>query len=151
METTQVTAPAVRKTITVNADQQRAFEVFTTEFDSWWPRSHHIGKSPMTKAVIEGRAGGRLYSAQEDGTDCQWGTMLVWEPPHRFVWAWQIDAQWQGSLFNVGDTFCTGQCCARPGSSCREHDNCCSQYCVKQQTGQEWGQCACRAAGCINE
>ena len=63
----------------------------------------------------------------------------------------QIDAQWQGSLFNVGDTFCTGQCCARPGSSCREHDNCCSQYCVKQQTGQEWGQCACRAAGCINE
>jgi len=95
METTQVTAPAVRKTITVNADQQRAFEVFTTEFDSWWPRSHHIGKSPMTKAVIEGRAGGRLYSAQEDGTDCQWGTMLVWEPPSRFVWAWQIDGQWQ--------------------------------------------------------
>jgi len=95
METTQVTAPAVRKTITVNADQQRAFEVFTTEFDSWWPRSHHIGKSPMTKGVIEGRAGGRLYSEQEDGTDCQWGTMLVWEPPHRFVWAWQIDAQWQ--------------------------------------------------------
>ena len=95
METTQVTAPAVRKTITVNADPQRAFDVFTAEFDSWWPRSHHIGKSPMTRGVIEGRAGGRLYSEQEDGTDCQWGTMLVWEPPRRFVWAWQIDAHWQ--------------------------------------------------------
>jgi uncharacterized protein YndB with AHSA1/START domain len=95
METTQVTAPAVRKTITVNADQQRAFEVFTTEFDSWWPRSHHIGKSPMTKAVVERKAGGRLYAEQEDGSECQWGSVLVWEPPHRFVWAWQINGQWQ--------------------------------------------------------
>lgn len=93
METTQ--AAAVRKSITVNADPQHAFDVFTAEFDLWWPRSHHIGKSPMTQAIVEPRVGGRLYSRQEDGTDCQWGSVLVWEPPRRFVWAWQISGQWQ--------------------------------------------------------
>jgi uncharacterized protein YndB with AHSA1/START domain len=44
----------------------------------------------MKKCVIEGRAGGRCYSEQVDGTDCDWGQVLVWEPPRRFVLAWQI-------------------------------------------------------------
>ncbi len=87
--------PAVRTSVTVRASVERAFATFTAEFDSWWPRSHHIGSSPMTKGVIEGRVGGRLYSEQADGTECPWGTMLVWEPPHRFAFAWQITPQWK--------------------------------------------------------
>ena len=90
-ETTDV---PVRKSVTVNVSAARAFEVFTAEFDSWWPRSHHIGSAPMTKAIIEGKVGGRCYSEQTDGADCAWGTVLVWEPPRRFVLAWQIDAAW---------------------------------------------------------
>ena len=84
----------VRKSVTVKASAQRAFEVFTAGFDSWWPRSHHIGKSPMKKAIIEGKVGGRAYSEQEDGTDCPWGEVLVWEPPLRFVLAWKINPDW---------------------------------------------------------
>jgi hypothetical protein len=85
----------VSKSITVKASAEQAFEVFTTGFDTWWPRSHHIGKSPMKKAILEGKTGGRCYSEQVDGTDCDWGTILVWEPPRRFVMAWQINGQWQ--------------------------------------------------------
>ena len=48
----------------------------------------------MTKGVIEGWVGGRCYSAQQDGTDCPWGSVLVWEPPQRLVIAWQITHQW---------------------------------------------------------
>jgi len=92
---TDRTVDAVRKTITVQTSPQRAFHVFTAEYDSWWPRSHHIGKSPMKRAIIEGRAGGRCYTEQEDGTDCDWGSVLVWDPPHRLVIAWQIDGKWQ--------------------------------------------------------
>ena len=84
----------VQKSIHVKASVERAFRVFTAEYDTWWPRSHHIGPSPMTKAIIEGRAGGRCYTEQEDGTECDWGTILVWEPPHRFVMAWQITHEW---------------------------------------------------------
>jgi uncharacterized protein YndB with AHSA1/START domain len=84
----------VRRTISVNASVERAFRVFTAEFDTWWPRSHHIGKSPMKKAIVEGKVGGRCYTEQEDGTEFDWGRILVWEPPHRIVLAWQITPEW---------------------------------------------------------
>ena len=64
--TTDSTIAPLRKSITVKATPEHAFHVYTAEFDSWWPRSHHIGKSPMKKAIIEGRAGGRCYSEQEE-------------------------------------------------------------------------------------
>jgi len=93
---TEVTADApVRKSITVKAGVGRAFRVFTAEMDTWWPRTHHIGKSPMTKVTLEGHAGGRCYTDQEDGTACDWGRIMVWEPPRRFVMAWMINGQWQ--------------------------------------------------------
>jgi uncharacterized protein YndB with AHSA1/START domain len=84
----------VRKSITVDAGVEKAFRIFTAGIDRWWPRSHHIGKSPMKKIIVEERAGGRCYTQQEDGTDCDWGSVLVWEPPHRFVFAWQINGDW---------------------------------------------------------
>jgi uncharacterized protein YndB with AHSA1/START domain len=84
----------VQKSITVKARPERAFEIFTREVDTWWPRSHHIGKSPMRRVEIEERAGGRCYTEQEDGTECDWGSVLVWEPPRRFIMAWQITHQW---------------------------------------------------------
>ncbi len=45
--------------------------------------------------VIEGQTNGRCYSEQEDGTECDWGTVLVWEPPTRLVLAWQVTHEWQ--------------------------------------------------------
>jgi uncharacterized protein YndB with AHSA1/START domain len=86
---------SVRKSVTVKASAERAFQVFTEGFDTWWPRSHHIGSSPMKTAIIEGFPGGRCYSEQMDGTDCPWGEVLVWEPPQRLVFAWKIDPQWK--------------------------------------------------------
>ena len=49
----------------------------------------------MTKGIIEGRPGGRCYSEQADGTECDWGRILVWDPPQRFVMAWQVSPAWQ--------------------------------------------------------
>jgi hypothetical protein len=88
------TESTVQKTITVETNPERAFEVFTAGIDTWWPRTHHIGKSPMKQSIIEGRVGGRCYTVQEDGTDCDWGQVLVWQPPNRFVMAWQITHEW---------------------------------------------------------
>jgi uncharacterized protein YndB with AHSA1/START domain len=93
MTETTTLAP-VHKTIAVKASPERAFEIFTADFDSWWPRSHHIGKAPMKRAIIEQKAGGRCYSEQTDGTDCDWGSVLVWDPPARVVIAWQINTDW---------------------------------------------------------
>jgi uncharacterized protein YndB with AHSA1/START domain len=84
----------VRRTITVKASPERAFEVFTNGMDRWWPRSHHIGTVPMKRAVMQGHVGGRCYSEQTDGSECDWGEITAWEPPRRFVMAWKITAAW---------------------------------------------------------
>ena len=93
--TEQTADVPVRKTIRVNASTERAFQVFAEEFDTWWPRTHHIGNAPMKKAIIQGTVRGRCYTEQADGTECEWGTVLVWDPPHRLVLAWQINGQWR--------------------------------------------------------
>jgi uncharacterized protein YndB with AHSA1/START domain len=92
---TQLIKPAsIRKSVVVRASAERAFRVFTEGFDRWWPRSHSIGASPLKRAVIEPGVGGRWFGVGEDGTEDQWGDVLVWEPPHRLVLAWRINAQW---------------------------------------------------------
>jgi uncharacterized protein YndB with AHSA1/START domain len=91
---TSVADISVKKSITVTASVEHAFEVFTAGYDTWWPRTHHIGKSPMKEAIIETRVGGRCYTKQVDGTECDWGRILEWDPPHRVVLAWQITHAW---------------------------------------------------------
>jgi len=80
----------VRKQLTVEAPQERAFRVFTQTMGSWWPREHHIGTSPLKDCVIEPRVDGRWYEVDQDGTTCEWGKVLVWSPPQRLVLAWQL-------------------------------------------------------------
>lgn len=85
----------VRKEIVVEAPAAHAFRVFTDGVDRWWPRQHHIGKSPLKRAVIEPGMGGRWYSVCEDGSECDIGRVLAWDPPHRLVMSWQINGAWQ--------------------------------------------------------
>jgi uncharacterized protein YndB with AHSA1/START domain len=86
---------SVRKQVVVEAPQERAFRVFTERLDAWWNRAHYIGKAEMQRAVLETRAGGRWYEIGVDGTECEWGKVLVFEPPRRLVLAWQINGKWQ--------------------------------------------------------
>ncbi|MGN6378708.1 MAG: SRPBCC family protein [Gaiellales bacterium] len=84
----------VRQSITVDASQERAFATFTSGHDRWWPREFHIGGAEMQEAVMEQREGGRWYERDIDGSECEWGKVLVWEPPSRLVLAWQITGEW---------------------------------------------------------
>jgi uncharacterized protein YndB with AHSA1/START domain len=88
------TAAAVRHSITVAAPRERAFTTFTQGFNRWWPRTHKIGPAELDEAVIEEREGGRWYERDVDGSECDWGTVLVWDPPARLVLAWQISGEW---------------------------------------------------------
>jgi uncharacterized protein YndB with AHSA1/START domain len=86
----------VVKSVRVRATPSRAFDVFTAGMGRWWIRSHSINptKSPIAAVVIEPRAGGRWYERGEDGSECDWGRVLAWEPPTRVVLGWQLDAKW---------------------------------------------------------
>lgn len=85
----------VSHTLTVEAPIERAFAVFTAGFASWWPRSHHIGETDLVDAIIEPRPGGRWYERNADGSECDWGHVIAWEPPRRVLLAWQLDADWR--------------------------------------------------------
>ena len=92
--TTLFIAP-IRKEVVVNASQEKAFTIFTEKMDLWWPRTHHIGKTPMTELVLEPVIGGRWYSRHEDGSEVNVGKVLEWEAHERILLAWQINGNFQ--------------------------------------------------------
>src|SRR5262252_4873533 len=95
MSTTIDVSTPVRKSVTVTTSIEHAFSVFTEGFDTWWPRSHHVGQSALATAVIEGRVGGRCYGRSVDGTECPWGRVTAWDPTRRFVFAWMLDGEFK--------------------------------------------------------
>jgi uncharacterized protein YndB with AHSA1/START domain len=81
---------AVQKSIAVNAPAAHVFRAFTERQNEWWPRAHHIGPSDKFTAIVEPKVGGRWFERSEDGSECDWGRVLVWEEPKRIVQSWDL-------------------------------------------------------------
>ena len=90
-------AEPIRRSVLVRTNQHDAFNAFTSRMGRWWNPAFSISptRTPIKDVILEPRVGGRWYERGQDGTECQWGSVLVWEPPSRIVLAWQITAQWQ--------------------------------------------------------
>jgi uncharacterized protein YndB with AHSA1/START domain len=87
---------SVRKVSMVAAPPVVAWRVFTERMGTGWPLAvYKIGKVNAVDAVIEPRVGGRWYERGDDGSTCDWGSVLVWEPPSRLVLSWDVSADWQ--------------------------------------------------------
>ena len=86
---------AVRFSISVDADIERAFKVFTEQMTTWWPPEHHINPAHMAAAILEPRVGGRWYELGTDGSQCEWGVVLAWEPPHHVAVSWHLDGDFR--------------------------------------------------------
>ncbi len=89
-------ANSVRKVVDVQAPPAVAWRVFIEKMGTWWPlATHKIGNATAVDAVIEPRVGGRWYERGEDGSTCDWGRVLSWEPHTRLVLSWEISGDWQ--------------------------------------------------------
>ena len=90
-----MTDVSVRKSVTVDAPIQRAFDVFTTGIGTWWPAEHHILEAELAEMVFEPRVGGHIIDRGTDGTECRWARVLAYDPPHRVCFSWDINLRWQ--------------------------------------------------------
>jgi uncharacterized protein YndB with AHSA1/START domain len=93
--TTQAQATSVRSQIVVDAPVDRAFTVFTEQFDRIKPREHNMLGVDIAETVFEPRVGGSIYDRGVDGSECRWARVLAYEPPDRVVFSWDIGPTWQ--------------------------------------------------------
>jgi uncharacterized protein YndB with AHSA1/START domain len=93
--TQSATTTTVRRRILVNAPIGDAFKVFTERFGDFKPREHNLLKAPIAETVFEPRVGGNIYDRAVDGSECRWARILVFEPPDRVVFSWDISPRWQ--------------------------------------------------------
>ena len=91
----EATTATVRRSVVVQAPPERAFDVFTAGFSTWWPiESHHIGESMAVEVVIDPFAGGRWFERDAGGNECVWGFVAEWEPPRRVLLAWHLTPEY---------------------------------------------------------
>jgi uncharacterized protein YndB with AHSA1/START domain len=81
--------------IVVEAPVDRAFRVFTEQMGKIKPREHNMLGVDIAETVFEPRAGGRIYDRGTDGSECEWASVLAYEPPDRVVFSWNVSPYWQ--------------------------------------------------------
>ena len=90
---TALRRPPVRQSVLVRSDRRRTFDTFVDTIGIWWPVTpFSAGKDQVRDVTFERRPGGRVFETWQDGTELDWGEVLVWEPPARFVMTWNLAA-----------------------------------------------------------
>ena len=81
---------AIHHALTVPVSVEHAFAVFTEEMTNWWPAEYTWSQEVLDTMAIEPGKGGRCFERGPHNFTCDWGRVLVWEPPQRLVFTWQI-------------------------------------------------------------
>lgn len=69
---TKTEGTSVRLQVVVAAPRERAFRVFTEQFDRIKPREHNLLAVPIAETVFEPCVGGHVYDRGVDGSECRW-------------------------------------------------------------------------------
>jgi uncharacterized protein YndB with AHSA1/START domain len=74
----------------VAASCEHAFDMWAGRTSLWWPPGHTVSGDENADIVFEGMPGGRIFERAGDGTEFDWGRVVVWEPPHRLAYSWHL-------------------------------------------------------------
>jgi uncharacterized protein YndB with AHSA1/START domain len=88
------TQATVRRSVVVDAAVDRAFAIFTERFGDFKPPEHNLLDAPIAETVFEPWVGGNIFDRAVDGSECRWARILVYEPPLRVVFSWDISPEW---------------------------------------------------------
>jgi uncharacterized protein YndB with AHSA1/START domain len=79
----------LRKQLKVGLSVESAFRLFTTGMGKWWPlMTHSVGEDQAETCYFEEWIGGRIVEVLKDGSQSEWGRVLVWEPFHKVSFQW---------------------------------------------------------------
>lgn len=98
---TQTDTTAIQHEVVVPVSIEKAFALFTGLFDDIKPREHNMLAVPIAETVFETHVGGHIYDRGIDGSECRWARVLVWEPPTRISFSWDIGPTWQVETDNA--------------------------------------------------
>jgi uncharacterized protein YndB with AHSA1/START domain len=93
MSTQATETEAIRRTVVVDCSVEHAFATFTERIHEWWPLATHSidqyeSGVPAETVIFQGGAGGQIYERTSKGEELKWADVVAYEPPHRFVLAW---------------------------------------------------------------
>ncbi len=77
--------PPIRREIVVDADQETAFEAFTSGIGRWWPVA---GFSVHGAGSTVEFAGGQIVERSAGGGTAIWGAVTTWSPPGALAFTW---------------------------------------------------------------
>ena len=93
--TTTTDATSISVAVEVDTSIERAFEVFTIEIGTWWDEDKHILQVRLAEMIFEPQVGGHIIDRGVDGSECRWARVLVFDPPRRVCFSWDINTSWQ--------------------------------------------------------
>ena len=84
----------IRLAFEVDCPAPQAFTIWTARTSRWWPVTHSVSTQPGLEVLIEPCVGGRIFERTPTGDEFDWGEVIEWEPPHRFVYLWHLRQDW---------------------------------------------------------
>lgn len=85
----------VRRSVVVEAPIERAFNLFTRDIGAWWDSDKHLLGEPLAEMIFEPHVGGHIIDRGTNGAENRWATVMVYEPPDRVAFSWDINLSWQ--------------------------------------------------------
>lgn len=84
------------KTVVVDCSADKAFDVFTHQTTTWWPRDKHAvsamnGESAKS-ITIEGHVGGAIFEIMADGSRTEWGKVTAYTKGESISMTWHPGA-----------------------------------------------------------
>jgi uncharacterized protein YndB with AHSA1/START domain len=110
MSTEAAESAPIKRSVTVDCSVEHAFATFTERIHEWWPLGTHsidryeTGTAAET-VVFQGGAGAQVYERTKNGEELKWAEVIAYDPPHRFVLAWNPSREQDEPTTEIEVTF----------------------------------------------
>ena len=78
----------INKTLTVPLKAMDAFELFTRDIDTWWPKASHSVSGAKSKLSFPTHKDGEIIEEGEDGETSVWGKLIAYDPGKYLAFSW---------------------------------------------------------------